>query len=807
MGITTSIVSAVLKSVVGDKFGSGLAKDLLGISIDGVSEKGINEITDFINDGKSKIERILSRENMKSSGISENIIEYVIAEIKDLFSRIEITDEVLRKCKYDSMNLSVFLWNEYRECKNDYIECESEIKRCLFTVAEALINLVRESKNFEKNVLIHISNSVDDTNAELQNISGYLKENFSKLDDNSQIVLNILLIILEQIQKMNMQDNKTKSTIDEVKKFKNNKKEDYIKTWNSRLFLHIDNDENPITLEDAFIVPDYEMYKSIKRIGFSDNDTLDQIIEKFVNYGKTSTMLITGVPGIGKSTITSWIANKYKDNERIIILRFRDWKKVILEKKLLEAICKELDCEEEDLESKVLVLDGFDEMKALNIRNRLLNEFFADIKDFENFKCIITSRLGYIDSSQFHNVLIINKFDIKRVEDFVKIITGDVLKKREKIEPNLEVLGIPVILYMAVISNIDISENPTKPELYNRIFAEKGGIFDRFSYDGLGYDKGVQILRNDENIKSYLSFLQKVAFLMFENNSLSLKMDDCNIPELEFQGYSVNVLEFPIKHLFENSKSNIEFIHKSIYEYFVSEYFFVSILRAIHANEVKEGLAGILGNLFKSNNMSPEIFDFLKFRIINSDLNNKLYVIDEAFQLMLMNGMTFYMNKKCKNVVRCELLIFANMLELLHMWEGKVNLVNVDYLKYNVDIKFNLRNVELSNRYLRGVELKKADLQKANLRKTVLRRADLRRADLKGADLCYADLSGSDIRGANLEGAKVNGLVLKGTIVDERQIEWLNKKVNLYDTKICISKTKEIMNYSEYCEKWKKSML
>ncbi len=30
-------------------------------------------------------------------------------------------------------------------------------------------------------------------------------------------------------------------------RFQNNKKQDYIKIWNSRLFLHADNDENPLT--------------------------------------------------------------------------------------------------------------------------------------------------------------------------------------------------------------------------------------------------------------------------------------------------------------------------------------------------------------------------------------------------------------------------------------------------------------------------------------------------------------------------------------------------------------------------------
>jgi len=798
MGIATSIVSAVLKSVVGDKIGNGLTKDLIGISIDGVSEKGINEITDFINSGKCKIDSILSKENMKSIGILEGSIDYVIEEIKDLLSKINITDEVLRQCRYDSMNLCAFLWNEYCEYKNSYIEYESEIKRGLFAVAEALVKLVRESENFEKDVLIYISNSADGANAELQKISEYMRENFGKLHDNSQIVLNILLMILEQIQKMNMQDSETKSTTDEQKKFQNSKKQKYIENWNSRLFLHVDNDENPITLADAFIMPDYIMHKNIKRIGFSDNDTLDQIIEKFVEYNKTSTMLITGVPGMGKSSITSWIANKYKDDDRFIVLRFRDWDSEELENGIVNAICNTLKCCCADLNSKILIIDGFDELKLLDIREELLNGLSSDILDWENMKLIITSRPAYINSRYFQNVVILKVFDIDRIGCFYEKIKGYKLASKMKIKFDLEVLGVPVILYMAIMSDVDINEKSTKPELYNCIFAEEGGIFDKFCVGGVGYDDGTQPMRNRKNINSYLEFLQEVAFKMFEKNKLVLSKDEYHIPILEFKGYSVSVLEFPIKHLFENMECNIEFIHKSIAEYFASEYIFMSIHKAMNINADKERLAGIFGDLFKSNHMSSELLEFLKFRIINSDLNTKAYMINEIFQLMLCDGMTFYVNKKYKNIVRCELLIFTNMLELLHMWEEKVSLKNIDYLKYNIDNKLNLKNVELSKRYLRGVDLRKADLQKAGLRQTVLRRADLRYADLRGADLCYADLSGSDIRGANLEGAKVKGLILRGTIVDESQAVWLDKKVNLSDAKVCINVTQKIINYSEY---------
>lgn len=267
MSIAASIASAVLKSVVGDKLGNGLAKDLIGISIDEASKKGLNEITDFINKGKSKIDNILSEENMKSMGISEDHIDYVVTEIKNLVSNIYITDEVFRQCQYNSIILKDFMWGEYVARKNrcNYIEYESEIKSGLFAIAEVLTKVMRESEDFSDNMLIQISNAVDDANAGMQKISDFLKENFGKLDDNSQMVLNLLLVILEQIQKLNMQSNETKNTTDEEKKFKNNKKEDYIKNWNSRLFLHMDNDENPITLKEAFIMPDYKMYKYLNQ--------------------------------------------------------------------------------------------------------------------------------------------------------------------------------------------------------------------------------------------------------------------------------------------------------------------------------------------------------------------------------------------------------------------------------------------------------------------------------------------------------------------------------------------------------------
>ena len=158
-------------------------------------------------------------------------------------------------------------------------------------------------------------------------------------------------------------------------KFTNNKKGYYCDIWNQNMFLQHKNNGKTIRLRDAFVVPNYHIHQH--KIFRSMNDTLENLIDRFINYQDKSTMLITGVPGIGKSSIVSWIANKYEKNDKIIILRFRDWDKEDLDEGILKAIRKTLECNKMDLEYKTLILDGFDEIKLLEKREELLFGFLT----------------------------------------------------------------------------------------------------------------------------------------------------------------------------------------------------------------------------------------------------------------------------------------------------------------------------------------------------------------------------------------------------------------------------------------------
>lgn len=180
MNVVTKIISEALKAVVDDKVSNKLINELIGVSIDEVSEAGINKIKYFIDGQKSEIARILSRDNMRAMNISENYINYVIAEIKDLLSWIEITDEIFKQCKYESSDLKDFLWSKYIENKSDYIECEVEIKKTMFVLSETLIKLACESESFVEDILIQICNTVDDIKVEM-------REGFNVLIENQKI--------------------------------------------------------------------------------------------------------------------------------------------------------------------------------------------------------------------------------------------------------------------------------------------------------------------------------------------------------------------------------------------------------------------------------------------------------------------------------------------------------------------------------------------------------------------------------------------------------------------------------------------
>ena len=256
---------------------------------------------------------------------------------------------------------------------------------------------------------------------------------------------------------------------------------------------------------------------------------------------------------------------------------------------------------------------------------------------------------------------------------------------------------------------------------------------------------------------------------------MSLPREEEKIPKLTFQGAEISVLEFPIKNLFENTMSNIEFVHKSIYEYFVSEYIIKQIKEVIVLDNFKEKLAGVLGSILKGNKLSIEIIEFLKYKIKNNALKMDYEKMYQTFKLMIKNGMTYYTEKQYKNIIKCVSNVFKNMLDILHLWE-------------NVFIVFD----DSIHDYFR------LDIEELNLSKANLSGLNLKKMDFGEANLTGANLTGADLTGADLTDIKFEDVCMVNTIFDEKQVIYLKSKCNLERSMVYIRKTREVISYKEY---------
>lgn len=640
--------------------------------------------------------------------------------------------------------------------------------------------------------------------SKIENIENIMDRTESKVDRTENKIDRMYNELIDHIKTQSSPAALPKST-----HFENTKNEDYRKIWNGKLFLHADDIENPLTLKEAYIFPDFVIKKN--DIDYLFTKTLNNLLEEFINFGNSSTMLICGVPGIGKSTIVSWIADKFENDSRILILRFQQFEREKLNNGLLNAVCATLKCTRENLNNKTLILDGFDEIKLLDARNELIKAMICDILDISNFKLIVTSRSHYIEKpSIFKNVIEILPFKEKKITSFYFKIKCQHIEEKSLNNTNLEVLGIPVILYMAIMSDIDITKPSSKPELYDKIFAVEGGIFDRFAYNGKAFMEGNQIFRNPDNITKYLSFLQEVSFKMFQKNSFILDPKEIDpLPTLEYERNHVSIWEFPIKYLFEKSNSTLEFIHLSIYEYFASEFIYTNIINFLKNNQKTEDIAGFLGNALSSNKLSKDILEFLKYKF-ESDEYDAFKSIYNSFDLMQVNGMTSFSNKCYKNVVECEQNTFENLiniiklcphnsiklnsscrcyinnrtqeLDLSYIDMNEINLNHADLTNCNLNnAKLNqligtnltaahLKNAVLNTADLRGAILVNATLIDAHLYYSNLTNANLFGANLTGADLSYANLTGADLREANLNNVKFLDTILEDSIWDEYSI-------------------------------------
>lgn len=826
MGVAINILSAVLKSVVDNKIGNELANELIGISIDGISEKGINMISDYIDRGKTKINYILSKENMVSMKISEEDVDYVVAEIKDLLSKVKITDEVFRQCKYNSMDLSTYLLDEYRAFKGGNIECESEIKKALFTVADALIKLLRESEQFEKDFLIQISNSVDDTNAEIQKVSNYMQENFNKLDVNNQEILVILHSILKQTQSPNMQNKK--QTV-------KSRTQEYADKWNVNMFLN-DFDKRDkhagvnVKLKDVYLESHLPHYIWGKNPEDDPSTDLKNLLTEYIDENNGNKMLlILGQPGIGKSTLITWITANFTTRvDDIMVYQFAadlkdiDWQKSNISYEILE----KLGLLYNDLNGKTLILDGLDEISVGNSKE-ILDKIYWELirgRNVERFSLIITCRENYINSFERIqcNYITLLPWDEMQIKSFCTLYqekTMAVISEHTivRVIENKQILGIPLILYMVLALNIAVEKEGTIVDIYDKIFSLEGGIYDRCLYEQPHRIGGLK--------KQIHQISRKIAIWMFENNPSEAyispkkyaKICDDVMEEGEQENEDIKQ-DFKIGNYFKLVKhcegvetEELYFVHRSIYEYFVAETIYNSIENAMLqlTEESKKELAGNIAVYLKEGQITNTIGEYLQFKILklfnrlDNEKQERFYQWwENTVGMMMTYGMFYFTGNNIRvyeNIIERESICFVNLLKILRLLlrTSKRNYIMKDievqligkYIKFLItnyedgelfkEHYLNFRKMWLAEIILARIDFAYADLRGAYLRSadlsmSNLHRADLRETNLINVNLRKVDLGNAKIRKSNLRKADLRDADLRGTNLRETNLSGAN---------------------------------
>lgn len=559
---------------------------------------------------------------------------------------------------------------------------------------------------FTKILLSNISNNIDLA----QQYLIHTNYKMNSLIEEIKLILNKEFVFINQnigILTSEEYPSMYSQRANEIKNHQNNisTKQKYITKWNSRLFLHKRNQDKNLTLSNTYIYP---LYRNIfPNLDSKPKDNLEKFLNDFFLNGKS--MLIIGSPGIGKSSLICNLANKYKENSSVIILRFsewdeRDWIRLsenIYDSLLFNAIISKLNCSENDLIDKTIIIDGFDEIKYCP-SDHFFNHFLLTIRRIKGLRVLITCRENYIDinSSNFQKVIKLCPFNDSKILSFSKLIC-DTNIDISFIDDSLKsIYGIPIILYLILSTNIDFTNDINITLIYQKVFSIEGGIFDRFSTDYIdGYEDGTTHTLSYLKNKFY-TILCRTAYTMYKSSSnnhsiLYSKYIDIIKDELiDISTINCWWYDFPIDNLYEKG-NYIEFVHNSIYEYFASEYIYKYIKQILCDLKSTKNIAKAakdLCTLICYNEMSSYMIDNIESRFQNSEYSSEVYfnLCRELLFIILEKGSIYYLknefhyliDKHHKHIFEIEKTVFCNLMHIIHFWDIR-NFANDDFVKKN----------------------------------------------------------------------------------------------------------------------------
>lgn len=805
-----------------------------------------------------------------SETIFSGFVSKVVNDIVDV-SKDKIKSAVKNKI-ISHQNLEVQIYNITVDVLNNItVNKYKNNQDKIYDAAEFLLKSFKEIKRYEIDSIASSLRMLE-LNADKNKCSEFQMLLYKKLGSNeySELFRTILLLLLERksqydhsmYKQLNQKLYEVIQILDREKDSDENnntqqkvksRTQEYADKWNANMFLNDfdKRDENAgvnIKLSDLYLdehLPHY-IWKENKK---TRSDLKDLLSEYIYEYNENKMLLILGQPGIGKSTLITWITANFPNRiHDILVYSFAtdltdiNWQNINEHSvnELLINILGTINMPYINIKRKILILDGFDEINIGIDREKILNFIYWKlVKEnlINNILIVVTCRENYIKKLDriICDYITLQPWGVKQIESFCRLyqdktnrnISENVITQITK---NKDILGIPIILYMVLALNISIEKESSIVDVYDKIFALDGGIYDRCINN-----KKFAGNHRIGKIKNQIHQISRIiAIWMFENNA-----SEAVIPRKEYEKICDSLMKVQVKnteyvnqdilignyfklvkHCEGIETEELYFIHRSIYEYFVVETIYSSIESSmlILSDESQESFISNIANYLKTGQLDNTVGEFLKYKILklyykmNTDKREKLWKWYEVLiEKMMKRGMLYNVSGNMQRfdyMAIHESICFYNIMYilssisdiypqnvymlstiekgLLQIYIRLYSMVSYYSMLYGINgrrlcpltiHKAVFTGINYQELYLVGSDfcesnftdqdLSKSILCSCNFNNAVMINTNLQEANLENASMKGTNLRGADLREANLENAKIEEINLDGAKIED----------------------------------------
>lgn len=361
--------------------------------------------------------------------------------------------------------------------------------------------------------------------------------------------------------------------------------------YESVLFLE---ERYTVKLKDVFIFPNIVISKTM-----NFREYINDLIEHKV---ANKILFLIGKAGTGKSSLLYYFSTVY-NSENIYYLSLKD---LIINGSnrihFLSMVNKHLHLKN-DARNKTLILDGFDEIRNLLIKD----EFLTDLERyFDNgFSIIFTTRPDYIFAEMeneqrypFIKFGYLDFFDEYMISEWLdryrtinKTLSDETINSIKEITKNqslFSVVSIPIILYIIANQNIKINAQMSFCELYDMVFTN------------LSRDKAS--LTKDKYINIHYMIAKEVAFIMYSKDWMKISSMEIrnNLSIIFDETFYSSVY---MNRIIEGEYFS-EFVHKSIQDFFASKWIWEHLI-------LKDYDYGDMYILLSKKEFSNEIIEYM----------------------------------------------------------------------------------------------------------------------------------------------------------------------------------------------------